>query len=102
MKWSPAPARDRIEVVDGDFFADELPVADLYSLGRILHDWAADKCEFLFPKSIAPAAGRGIAVMETAAPDGVGPVSANMQSLNMLVVTEGKSAVWENIRNCCR
>src|SRR5450432_278818 len=32
-------ARDRIEVLAGDFFADELPPADLYSVGQVLHDW---------------------------------------------------------------
>ena len=89
-----SPARDRLEVKDGDFFADELPVADLYSLGRILHDWAADKCEFLLRKihrSLPP--GGALLVMEKLLhEDGVGPISANLQSLNMLVVTEGKRA----------
>jgi acetylserotonin N-methyltransferase len=85
-------ARDRIEVADGDFFADELPPADLYVLGRILHDWTAEKCGLLLAKiwRRLPAGG-GLLVMEKLlAEDGVGPVSANMQSLNMLIVTEGK------------
>ena len=33
---------DRIELVAGDFF-DALPQADLFALGRILHDWGEDK-----------------------------------------------------------
>ncbi len=84
--------RDRIEVVDGDFFADELPEADLYVLGRILHDWTDEKCAFLLRKMCdrLPAGG-GLLVMEKLlAEDGVGPLSTNMQSLNMLVVTEGR------------
>src|SRR5947209_9394489 len=32
----------RVELVEGDFFADPLPEADLFALGRILHDWAED------------------------------------------------------------
>jgi acetylserotonin O-methyltransferase len=32
-------ARGRIEIVTGDFFVDNLPAADLYAMGRILHDW---------------------------------------------------------------
>jgi acetylserotonin N-methyltransferase len=36
-------ARDRIEVIEGDFFAGELPEADLYALGQILHDWTEEK-----------------------------------------------------------
>ena len=34
---------DRVEVVAGDFFTDPLPLADLYALGRIIHDWAEEK-----------------------------------------------------------
>ena len=30
---------DRIGVHAGDFFTDPLPAADLYALGRVLHDW---------------------------------------------------------------
>jgi len=31
-----SPAHDRIQVLAGDFFEDELPPADLYSAGQIL------------------------------------------------------------------
>ena len=33
--------KDRIELIPGDFFRDPLPQADLYSVGRILHEVAA-------------------------------------------------------------
>lgn len=83
---------NRIEVADGDFFSDELPPADLYALGRILHDWTDEKCAVLLRKiadRLPP--GGGLLVMEKLmAEDGVGPISANLQSLNMLVVTEGR------------
>ena len=38
-----SPAADQIEVMAGDFFVDALPEGDLYSLGRILHDWTQPK-----------------------------------------------------------
>jgi len=87
-----SPARDRIAVAAGDFFEDELPEADLYAVGRILHDWADDKIERLLRRVYQrlPAGGALLVAEKLLAEDGVGPVPANMQSLNMLIVTEGK------------
>jgi acetylserotonin N-methyltransferase len=87
-----SPAHGRIEVVDGDFFTGELPPADLYSLGRILHDWSDEQCALLLRKIYdrLPADGALLVVEKLLAEDGVGPLSANLQSLNMLVVTEGR------------
>jgi hypothetical protein len=34
---------DRIRVVDGDFFNDPLPQADVVTMGNILHDWNLEK-----------------------------------------------------------
>jgi acetylserotonin N-methyltransferase len=85
-------ARTRIEIVAGDFFEDELPAADLYALGRILHDWSGDKIDLLLRKILAKLPPRGglLLAEKLLNEDGVGPVQANMQSLNMLVVTEGR------------
>jgi acetylserotonin O-methyltransferase len=82
----------RVDIRNGDFFADPLPEADLYSLGRILHDWSAPKITTLLEKvhrHLPPAGGLLIAE-KILYPHKDGPVSANLQSLNMLVVTEGK------------
>jgi acetylserotonin O-methyltransferase len=85
-------ARERIEVVAGDFFEDALPEADLYAVGRILHDWADDKIERLLRRVYdhLPPGGALLVAEKLLAEDGVGPVPVNMQSLNMLVVTEGR------------
>jgi acetylserotonin O-methyltransferase len=85
-------ARDRIAVQAGDFFQDELPAADLYAVGRILHDWSDDNIERLLRRVYdrLPAGGALLIAEKLLNEDGVGPVPANMQSLNMLVVTEGK------------
>ena len=87
-----SPARDRIEIIAGDFFEDDLPQADLYALGRILHDWSDDKIDFLLRKILQhlPEGGALLVAEKLLNEDGVGPVQANMQSLNMLVSTEGR------------
>ena len=44
------PNKDNLTFVAGDFFKDDLPPADLYSLCSILHDWDEDKVDFLLKK----------------------------------------------------
>jgi acetylserotonin N-methyltransferase len=83
---------DRIAVQGGDFFSDPLPKADLYALGRILHDWAPEKINRLLVR-VYEALPRGGAVLiaeKLLHDDKLGPRWAHMQSLNMLVCTEGK------------
>jgi acetylserotonin N-methyltransferase len=77
---------------DGNFFAGELPEADLYALGRILHDWSDQKAAALLRAVCErlPAGGALLIAEKLLHEDGVGPLAANMQSLNMLVVTEGR------------
>jgi acetylserotonin N-methyltransferase len=85
-------AAARIEIVTGDFFRDELPPADLYALGRILHDWDDARIAVLLGKiqRALPEGGALLIAEKLLHDDGVGPVSANMQSLNMLICTEGR------------
>lgn len=82
----------RIKTVGGDFFMDTLPEADLYSLGRILHDWGEEKCKRLLAKihSALPEGGGLLIAEKLLDESGVKPLWALLQSLNMLVVTEGK------------
>ena len=42
---------DRVEVVSGDFFEDELPSADIITMGNILHDWNLEKKKILIRKA---------------------------------------------------
>jgi acetylserotonin N-methyltransferase len=81
-----------VELIGGDFFTDPLPPADLYAVGRILHDWSEAKIVTLLRKIYAalPAGGALLIAEKLLLPDKSGPVSALMQSLNMLVCTEGK------------
>lgn len=75
--------------IAGDFFADPLPQADLYSLGRILHDWSDEKIHRLLTKIYAalPQDGGLLIAEKLLVPDNV---SAHMQSLNMLIGAEGR------------
>ena len=89
-------ARERvgneIELVAGDFFVDNLPPADLYAVGRILHDWSDEKIRRLLAKIYAalPAGGALLIAERLLKEDRSGPVATHMQSLNMLVCTEGR------------
>jgi len=83
---------ERIRVHPGDFFTDPFPPADLYALGRIVHDWSEPRIDLLLSKIHAalPPAGGLLLAERLLYPFHDGPLNANLQSLNMLVVTEGK------------
>ena len=42
---------DRVTVVSGDFFADDLPNSDVIVMGNILHDWDEDQKKALIAKA---------------------------------------------------
>jgi acetylserotonin N-methyltransferase len=83
---------DRVECLGGDFFADPLPEADLFALGRILHDWGEDKVRRLLRTVYErlPPGGALLVAEKLLDDDRAGPARAVFQSLNMLVCTEGK------------
>jgi acetylserotonin N-methyltransferase len=83
---------DRIEWAAGDFFTDPLPEADLFALGRILHDWAEEKIRRLLRAVYErlPPGGALLVAEKLLDDDRSGPPWAILQSLNMLVCTEGK------------
>lgn len=89
---SASPAADRIELIAGDFFVDALPDWDLYSLGRILHDWTETKVLALLKRIFdrLPSGGALLIAEKLLDPDKSGPLWAQMQNLNMLICTEGK------------
>ncbi|WP_031499505.1 class I SAM-dependent methyltransferase [Bryobacter aggregatus] len=83
---------DRIGTAGGNFFEGALPPADLYSLGRILHDWTPEKITKLLRKIHAalPPGGAVLIAEKILDESGTKPLWALLQTLNMLVVTEGK------------
>ena len=93
----------RVECVEGDFFADELPPADLYALGRILHDWNEEKIARLLKKIVAalPSGGGLLIAEKLLNEDKTKPVSGTMQSLNMLICTEGRERSLSEYEALC-
>ena len=87
-----SPASDRLRIQAGDFFQDELPPADIYALARVLHDWTEDTILRLLRRIYAalPPGGAVLVAEKLIAEDRSGPLNAHLQSLSMLVVTEGK------------
>lgn len=82
----------RVKLHAGDFFTDPLPPADIYSLGRILHDWTEEKIYFLLMKIHAalPEGGALLIAEKLLYDDKQGPLPATLQSINMLICTEGE------------
>jgi acetylserotonin N-methyltransferase len=99
-KIKQSPASSRVALLAGDFFADDLPEADLFAMSRILHDWSEDRiCPLLDKIYRRLPAGGGILVAEKLLhEDKTGPLSAQLQSLNMLVCTEGKERTLAEYR----
>jgi acetylserotonin N-methyltransferase len=87
-----SPAADRVTFVPGDFFQDPLPEADLFAMGRILHDWREEKIRLLLRRiwERLPSGGGVLIVEKLLNDDKSGPLPALLQSLNMLVCTEGQ------------
>jgi acetylserotonin N-methyltransferase len=94
-------AATRIGVLSGDFFNDDLPEADLFAMGRILHDWSDEKINKLLAKIYRrlPTGGGLLLAEKLLREDKTGPVSAQLQSLNMLVCTEGKERSLSEYRH---
>lgn len=83
---------ERVTVEAGDFFAGELPRGDLYALGRILHDWSEEKAVKLLTRvhQALPPGGAVLIAEKLLTDDKAGPEWAVLQSLNMLICTEGR------------
>jgi acetylserotonin N-methyltransferase len=89
---SASPVADRVSVMGGDFFTDRLPPGDLFTLGRIVHDWTEEKIHSLLHRihDALPPGGGILLAEKLLEEDKRGPRWAHMQSINMLVCTEGK------------
>lgn len=96
MVAAEADVADRITVAAGDFFSDELPPADLYAVGRILHDWGEERIHRLLSRvyQALPAYGALLIAEKLIADDRAGPRWAQLQSLNMLACAEGKERTF--------
>jgi len=80
---------DRLRFVAGDFFQDELPKADVVTMGHILHDWGLDEKRLLIRKAYeAIPPGGALVVYESIIDDERRKnVFGLLMSLNMLIET---------------
>ncbi len=80
---------DRVKTFNGDFFNDELPKANIVTMGNILHDWDEETKIKLMQKAYdaLPAGGVFIAIENIIDDDRKENVFGLMMSLNMLVET---------------
>lgn len=92
-----SPSVSRLGTIGSDFFTDPLPEADIYALGRVIHDWDLAKINSLLKKifDALPAGGALLIAEKIVWEDRAGPRGALLQSLNMLVCTEGKERTFE-------
>ena len=101
QRISACSVASRIQLRKGDFFCpEELPEADVFGLGRIVHDWTDEKVKGLL-RSIhqrLPTGGGILLAEKLLYEDKAGPLSAQLQSLNMLVCTEGRERTLSEFR----
>jgi hypothetical protein len=83
--------QDRLRFVAGDFFADELPRADVLLMGHILHDWGLEEKRTLIRKAYEALPDKGaLIIYETIIDDDRSQNAFGLlMSLNMLIETEG-------------
>jgi len=82
-----ADMNDRIKVLSGDFFRDDLPKADVVTMGNILHDWNLENKKLLIKKAYKalPKGGAFIAIENIIDDARRENAFGLMMSLNMLI-----------------
>jgi hypothetical protein len=87
MQIEAASMGERIKAVAGDFFKDDLPQADVITMGNILHDWNLEGKKRLIQKAYAalPAGGVLIAIENVIDDARRENAFGLLMSLNMLI-----------------
>jgi len=95
LEGAPAMAerygvKDRVEIVEGDFFS-EIPVkADIYMLKHIIHDWYEDNCQKILQNIRANMPDDGkVLIIEAVIPEGNEPHFGKIIDLEMLMTPGG-------------
>ena len=84
---------DRLQLIEGDMFADPFPTADAILLSNILHDWDEPECQQLVSKCSAslPPGGR-LFVHDVFLNDELdGPLPIALYSAALFTLTEGRA-----------
>jgi precorrin-6B methylase 2 len=82
---------DRVKVASGDFFTDDLPNADIITMGNILHNWSFERIQVLINKAYEalPKAGAFVVIENVIDDERRENAFGMMMSLNMLLNTTG-------------
>lgn len=82
---------DRLKFMPGNFFDDQLPKADVITMGHILHDWDLEQKRMLLEKAYAALPEGGALIVFEALIDDERKQNAFglLMSLNMLIETPG-------------
>lgn len=90
---------ERCRVHEGSFFEGVPTGADLYLLGRVLHDWDDDQAVEIL-SNVAEAAERGarVVAVEEVVDEGPGWSEAKMKDLMMMTMTGGKERTADEYR----
>lgn len=94
----------RITVVGGDFLTDDLPKADVVTMGNVLHDWNLEKKKLLIRKAYdaLPAGGAFIAIENLIDDARRENAFGLLMSLNMLIeVGDGFDYTGADFREWC-
>jgi precorrin-6B methylase 2 len=80
---------DRVTIMAGDFFKDDLPKADVITMGNVLHDWGVENKKMLIKKAYdALPDGGALIVIENIIDDNRSENTFGLlMSLNMLIET---------------
>jgi hypothetical protein len=94
----------RVSIVGGDFFKQDLPPADVITMGNILHDWNLDTKKMLIAKAFhaLPPGGAFIAIENLIDDARRENAFGLMMSLNMLIETgDGFDYTGADFRQWC-
>ncbi len=84
----------------GDLLTDALPAADLYALGKVLHNKDESGCRLLLKRVYDALSELGALLVAERVlnDDRSGPAHVHMSSLNMLVATSGRERTFSEYR----
>ena len=83
--------RDRLTARAGDFFVDPLPMADVYILMEVIHDWPdAEAAAILSAVHRAASPGARVSIIENVLGDGKSDQRGHTLDVIMLAVTGGR------------
>jgi acetylserotonin N-methyltransferase len=94
-------ADSRMKLFPGNFFTDSLPPADLYALGKVLHNTPGPESLQLLQRihSALPESGGLLVVERLLDEERCGPLPVAMSSLNMLVASAGRERTFSEYRD---